>query len=87
MNFFLGIIVLGFLWCNVTVATVLTDPNEIFKAKINIRQGKSYNGKTGYIFQWGKEKYPSKFPIILLLLIIKALVLFAGIKKLSKFSL
>ena len=34
----------------------LTDPNEIFKAKINIRQGKAYNGKTGYIFQWGKEK-------------------------------
>jgi len=65
MNFFLGIIVLGFLWCNITVATILTDPNEIFKAKINIRQGKAYKGKTGYIFQWGKEKYPSKFPIIL----------------------
>ena len=65
MKFFLGIIVLGFLWCNITVATILTDSNEIFKTKINIRQGKAYNGKTGYIFQWDKEKYPSKFPIIL----------------------
>ena len=58
MKYFFRILVLGLFWCNIAASTILTNANEIFKAKLKIREGKTYNGKTGYIFQWGKEKYP-----------------------------
>ena len=65
MKNFNWILIISFLCCNIASATVLTDKKEINNAKIRLLYGMPYKGKTGYIFQWGKEKYPSKFPIIL----------------------
>ena len=65
MKKILAILVLGLLWCDVTLANVLTVHSEIYKAMKEIKSGRTYKGITGYIIRPEDEKNPSKFPIIL----------------------
>jgi|TARA_B100001059_G_scaffold218894_1_gene239492 murein DD-endopeptidase MepM/ murein hydrolase activator NlpD len=43
----------------------LTDADEIYKALHEIKSGRTYKGKTGYVMRKDNEKNFSKFPIIL----------------------
>ena len=66
MKFFLGIIVIVFLFCNVTFATILTNPNEIFKAKINIDREKHTRGRQDTSFSGVKKNIHLNFQLYFL---------------------
>tara|TARA_B110000285_G_C14999541_1_gene550708 strand:+ start:222 stop:944 length:723 start_codon:yes stop_codon:yes gene_type:complete len=65
MKKLLAIIVLSLLWPVSGYSNDITDANEIFKALHEIKSGRTYNGKTGYVMRKNNEKNYSKFPIIL----------------------